>query len=249
MAATTTRPASAATGHVSFLLDGAKPAPLEADQWMLGAGDIWASANDLAKWDIAFADGKLLSPQSKQDIETARPLQSGRSSAYGCGQFVRLQRGETVLVHNGWVGGFMTFNAIVPRTHSAVIVLTNDEYSQVLDIGERILWWITADEAIPTIAGSPSADVARDLIVSLQRGKVDRSLLGEDASAYFDDARVAAASAKLRDLGTPTVTVTSRNERGAMEHTSLSIAFPSKTVSASMFRSPDGKIRQLLFEN
>jgi CubicO group peptidase (beta-lactamase class C family) len=249
MTATTARPASAATGHVSFLLDGAKPAPFEADQWMLGAGDIWASANDLAKWDVAFAEGKLLSPQSRQAIETPRVLQSGRGASYSCGQFLRIQRGETILSHNGWVGGFFTYNAIVPRTRSAVIVLTNDEYNQVVDVGERMLAWITMDEAIPVPAGAPSADVARDLIVSLQRGKVDRSLLGDDASAYFDDARVAAASAKLRDLGTPTVTVTSRSERGALEHTSLSIAFPSKTVSASMFRSTDGKIRQLLFEN
>jgi len=32
-----------------------------------------------------------------------------------------------------------------------------------------------------------------------------------------------------------------------MEVTSLSITFASTTRSASMFRSPDGKIRQLLF--
>ena len=249
MTASTTRPPSAASGHVSFLLDGAKPAPLEADGWLLGAGDIWMSATDLAKWDVAFAEGKLLSPAAQQAIATPRPLASGRSAGYSCGQFVRLFRGETVLSHTGWVGGFHTYNAIVPRTRSAIVLLTNDEYTGVVDIGDRLLTLITMDEAIPKIAGPPAADVARDLIVALQRGKLDRSKLGDDLSAYFDDARVAAASAKLRDLGTPTVTVTWRNERGAMEHTTLSVAFPSKTVSASMFRSPDGKIRQLLFEN
>lgn len=249
MTASIARPPNAASGHVSFLLDGAKPAPLEANGWLLGAGDIWASANDMAKWDVAMSEGKLLSPESQRAIATPRSLANGRSAGYSCGFFPRIVRGETVLSHHGWVGGFYTFNAIVPRTKSAVVLLTNDEYTHVVDVGDTILSLITIDEATPVIPGPPAEEVLRDLIGQLQKGTLDRSKLGEELSAYFDDARVAASATKLRDLGTPVVTVTSRSERGAMEHTSLSIVFPAKTVTASMFRSPDGKVRQLLFSN
>ena len=249
MTASTARPANAASGHVSFLLDGAKPTPFEGDGWLFGAGDIWASANDVAKWDLALLDGKLLSPASHRALATARPLANGKSSGYSCGWFVSTNRGEVVLSHSGWVGGFHTRNAIVPRTKAAVVLLTNDEWTNVTDIADRILGLIITEDAAPVVAGPPAADAARDLILALQRGTLDRTKLGDDLNAHFDDARIAAAAAKLKDLGPPTVTAMARRERGGWEVTPLSIAFPSKTVTATMFRSPDGKIRQLLFDN
>ena len=247
MTASLVRPAQAATGHVSFLIDGAKPAPLEADGWLFGAGDIWASANDLAKWDLAIADGKLLSPESHRALRTERMLANGRGAGYTCGFQVHVHNHETTLTHSGWVGGFHTRNTIIPRTRSAVILLTNDEYTNIAALGYQLAELVTAEDAAPAIAGPPAAEAARDLILQLQRGALDRTKLGDDLNAYFDDARVAASAAKLRDLGPPAVKVTSRRERGAMEVTSLSITFASTTRSASMFRSPDGKIRQLLF--
>jgi CubicO group peptidase (beta-lactamase class C family) len=249
MMASIARPANAATGHVSFVLDGAQPEPREADGWLFGAGDIWASANDVAKWDLALLDGKLLSPDSHRALATARTLANGKSSGYSCGWSVGLNRNEVVLQHGGWVGGFHTRNVIVPRKKSAVIILTNDEYTRVTGIADKILGLLTAEHAAPAVAGPPAATAARDLVLALQRGAVDRTKLGEDLSDYFDDTRVAAAAAKLRALGLPTVTVTRVGERGGWEVTGLSIAFPAKTITATMFRSPDGKIRQLLFEN
>ena len=249
MAASLVAPKDAASGHVSFLLDGAEPGPTEASGWLFGIGDIWASANDLAKWDLAMMNGKVVSAASHQALATPRALANGRSSNYSCGWFVRLSYGEQVLHHSGWVGGFHTRNIIVPRTRSAVIILTNDEFTNVTSIADRILDLLTKEDAAPVVNGPPAAEAAHDLVLALQRGAVDRGVLGEDLNAYFDDVRVAASAAKLRDLGTPTVTLVSRGERGGQEVANLSIAFPSKTVTATMFRTPDGKIHQLLFDN
>lgn len=247
--ATLERPATAATGHVVFLVDDPAPAPLEARGWLFGIGDIWASAADLARWDLALAEGKLLSAGALASMTTARSLASGRSTGYGCGLGVRTVDGETVWSHSGWVGGFHTFNAIVPRTRSAVVLLTNDEHVDLGDLHATILRLVTRDtSAIPEVAGPPAAEAARTLIRQLQRGTVDRATLGEDLAAYYDDARLAAASAILRALGEPSaIEVESRGERGGQEVTSLSITFPNRTLSARMFRTPDGKIRQLLF--
>src|SRR5512139_318032 len=85
MAASVARPARAASGHVAFLAEDSQPAPLEAEGWLFGAGEVWASANDLATWDLAVAEGKLLSPASQRAIATARTLTSGRSAGYSCG--------------------------------------------------------------------------------------------------------------------------------------------------------------------
>lgn len=244
----TTRPANAASGHVAFLLDPPTVAPFEADGWLHGAGDVWASANALTAWNLAFSDGKVLSPAARQAMTTARPLADGRTTSYGCGLATRVLNGETVLGHGGWVGGFFTRSAFVPRTRSSVVLLTNDEHVDLMDLHEHLVRLVTQDPSeIPQIAG-PSADEAvRALVVQLQQGTLDRATIGPELSEYFDDARVRAASRRLRALGPPTaVTIARRNERGGMEHTTLQIAFATTTVTASVFRSPDGKIHQLL---
>jgi CubicO group peptidase (beta-lactamase class C family) len=205
------------------------------------------SANDLARWDIAFAQGKLLSEPARRALATPRVLRDGRTTSYSCGFAVRTVNRETVLDHGGWVGGFWAHNALVPRTASAVVLLTNDQHVSLGDLHDRIVRLVTEDvSAIPAIPGPPAAEAARELIVQLQHGIVDRAKVGDDLAAYLADPRFAAAAARLRALGAPTVTLVSRRERGHMEVSSLRVAFANASYSASMFRSPDGKIRQLL---
>jgi CubicO group peptidase (beta-lactamase class C family) len=159
---------NAATGHVSFLLDGAKPGPFEARGWLFGIGDIWASANDLVKWDLAMMDGKVVSPTSHQALATPRALANGRSTGYSCGWSIRPWNGEQVMQHAGWVGGFHTRNAIVPRTRSAVILLTNDEYTHVENDKGRV----------GRVRGTLYLDVGREGgIVRLGRAVTDLSIV------------------------------------------------------------------------
>lgn len=243
----TTRPANAASGHVAFLLEPPTVAPFEAAGWLLGAGDVWASANALTAWNLAFVDGKVLSPAGRQAMATPRPVSDGRTSSYGCGLTTRVLNGETVLGHGGWVGGFHTRSSFVPRTRSSVVLLTNDEHADLMDVHEHLVRLVTQDPSrIPSIAGPPVDEAVRVLVEQLQAGTLDRATLGPDLADYFDAARVQAASTSLRALRAPTVTIVSRNERGGMEHAALRIAFPARTIDASVFRSPDGKIRQLL---
>jgi D-alanyl-D-alanine carboxypeptidase len=240
------RPPDAATGHEAFLLEPPAPAAAEAEGWLFGAGDVWASANDLARWGVAFGEGAVLSEAARQAMATPRATASGRSAGYGCGLVARQLAGETVLGHGGWVGGFVAHYAIVPRTRTAVVLLVNDQHVDLGDLHDRVLRLALDDPSpIPPIA-TPAAEAARALVVQLQAGRVDRRALGEDLAAYLDERRLAAAAPRLRALGEPRVTVVSRGERGGMEVTRLSIAFPQRTISATMFRDADGKIRQLL---
>lgn len=246
LALATTKPPDAATGHVAFLLDRPTHAPLEAAGWLLGAGEVWASANTLTAWNLAFSEGRALSPAARQAMATPRSLRDGRTTSYGCGLSSRIVNGETVLGHSGWVGGFLTRSAFVPRTRSSVVLLTNDEHAD-LDNWDTLVRLVTRDaSAIPQVAGPPIADAVRDLIVQLQSGTVDRSLLGDDFSQYLDDTRLRAAAPSLRALGPPEVTLLGRGERGAMEQSRLRIQFGETTATATVFRSRDGKIRQLL---
>ena len=57
-----------------------------------------------------------------------------------------------------------------------------------------------------------------------------------------------AASERLKDLGEPDdVEVGSPSERGGMEVVNVKLTFKTAKLRASLYRSPDGKIEQLLF--
>jgi len=238
-------PAGSAIGHTGFLLGTVGATPPEAHGWSLGAFDLYASAADLARWDLAFSTGAILSEASRRAMTTPHRTTDGRQMTYGCGLDVRTDRGEIVLSHNGAVEGFFAFNTFVPRTRSAVILLVNDSRFDVGDLHAKIVaLLLQRPNDIPLIPGPLAEEVARSLVRQLQRGTLDRSRLAEDLDAFFDDRRLAEAAPRLRALGEPTVTLVARRERGGMEVTTLELVFPKQTLKAVMFRSPDGKIHQ-----
>jgi hypothetical protein len=82
----------------------------------------------------------------------------------------------------------------------------------------------------------------------MQEGKVDRSKLGEEFSIYLSDERLQSAASRLKALGEPDkVEVERTAERGGMEVTALRFIFKNAVLKASLYRTPDGKIQQLLF--
>jgi hypothetical protein len=56
-----------------------------------------------------------------------RLLANGKSSNYGCGLSVGTRDGLTVFTHGGAVSGFIARNTFIPQTHSAVVVVINNE--------------------------------------------------------------------------------------------------------------------------
>jgi CubicO group peptidase (beta-lactamase class C family) len=238
--------AAPATGHIAFALGAPESTVPEQAGWLFGAGDIWSSASDLARWDLGFMDGKVLSEAARSYMTTPHVTTDGRRTAYGCGVGVSEKSGELVLKHSGEVEGFLAYNALVPRTRSAVVLLSNHMQNDPGEIHEKLLQLVLDDPArIPVVQGPPAADAARALILQMQQGKVDRTNLGPELNAYFNDRHLAEAATRLRALGDPAVTVVRLRERGGMEVAILEVAFPRRTVEAWMFRTPDGKIHQL----
>jgi hypothetical protein len=78
-------------------------------------------------------------------------------------------------------------------------------------------------------------------------GKVDRTNLGEEYSVSLTDERVKAGGVRLKALGEPEkVEVRGTSERGGMEVATVILTYKTTTVLASLDRTPDGKIQQLL---
>jgi D-alanyl-D-alanine carboxypeptidase len=242
-----------ARGYTPFALEGLRPAIPEAEGWLYSAGGLWASALDLARWDIALMGGRILKPESIRLMTTPVTLSDGRIKDYGCGFNVRRDhnREGIVLSHGGAVSGFRASNTLIPGTKSALVLLINDEQPEP-GLTQAIVALLprpapTSD--VPKVAGPSAKEAALDFFHQMQAGHLDRGGLGEEFSAYLTDDRVEGAARRLKALGEPDkVEVLSVSERGGMEVASIRLTFKSVVLRGLLYRSTDGKIQQLLFE-
>jgi CubicO group peptidase (beta-lactamase class C family) len=245
---------SPARGYNGFALGPPEPAIPESPGWIEAAGGLWASASDLLRWDLALTSSRVITPQSYALMITPRKLSSGKTSHYGCGLQIDTQNDDLILRHGGGVSGFVSSNGFIPRPKSGVVVLSNTEHISAAplraDLFNLLMKDISAKEApeIPQVAGPPAKQVVLDFFKQMQAGLVDHSLLAEEFSAFVTDEKVKSAAPRLQALGEPEkVEADPPSERGGLEVTRVKLVFKTTTLRASMYRSLDGKIEQLLF--
>ena len=91
-----------------------------------GDKGIYSSTLDMYKWNLAFYDNKLISPEMQQEAYTPRSFEKGGDRNYGYGWRLMKQPNDEYLVyHNGWWHGNNTvFYRYVPDTF-ALIILSN----------------------------------------------------------------------------------------------------------------------------
>jgi hypothetical protein len=164
-----------------------------------------------------------------------------------------VQDGEPILQHTGGVSGFAAFNGVLPRVHCGLVVLSNTEHISATPLRNELWNLLLEDVAkkdapgVPEVAGQEAKAVVLDFLKQLQAGRIDRTNLGEEFSFYLSDERVRSAADRLAALGEPeTVDVGTPGERGGMEVVSVKLAFKTAKLRASLYRTPDGKIQQLL---
>ncbi|WP_422927838.1 serine hydrolase domain-containing protein [Singulisphaera sp. PoT] len=238
-------------GYLSIATGPLVPAKPEAHGWLYTAGGLFASAPDLARWDLGLMDGKVLKPETFRIMTTGVKLADGRVRDYGCGLQIARRDGETILTHGGAISGFRASNTLIPRTKSAVVLLTNSEAADLGPISQAIVGLLIKDEAepeVPKVAGPSPREAGLEFLHAMQAGKLDRDKLGEEFSLYMTDEHVKSAAARLKPLGQPDeVEVDAVRERGGMEVAALRFVFKGVTLKGLLYRTPDGKIQQLLF--
>jgi CubicO group peptidase (beta-lactamase class C family) len=106
---------------------------------VLGDGGIYSSIDDLAKWDAALYDGRLLRPSSLQAAFTPATHTDDAEVEYGFGWRIT---GET-LWHSGETVGFRNVIVRYPKRHLTVVVLTNrnepEPYRLALAIASKVI--------------------------------------------------------------------------------------------------------------
>jgi len=238
-----------ATGYTTFALSAAERTAPEADGWAGAAGALYSTASDLAKWDMALIGGKVLKPKFYQLMTTSRELPNGVVTGYGCGLAVGVQERRTVLRHSGAVSGFNAFNAVIPSTRSAVVLLCNKD-NGLGSLPDTLLGLLLkAESNVPKVAGLPALDTVKKVFAQFQSGTVDRTQFAEEFNIYLSDERLAGATQRLRVLGPPkNVKVLRTRERGGMEVTTTTLSFENKNLEVLMYRAIDGRIEQFFID-
>ena len=88
-------------------------------------GALYLTALDMAKWETALAQGKLLAPESLRLMWTPVTLNDRSTADYGFGWEVTKVRGRRVIQHGGQWQGFGSHIARYVDDGLSVIVLTN----------------------------------------------------------------------------------------------------------------------------
>ncbi len=124
-------PALAAELALPYHVDSAgrfvrsSPPPPQGDG---AAGGVVSTALDLARFDEALAEGRLLTPESLRLMWTEGRSPSGAALLYGIGWFVKEHAGERLLWHTGlWEGAYSALYLKVPERRLTLILLANSE--------------------------------------------------------------------------------------------------------------------------
>ena len=234
---------SDATGYQRFALGPPRVAPKEGKGWLFAAAELAMTAEDLAKWDIAIIERKILKPSSFRELETENVLDNGLGTRYGLGVFVRSEAGRRSLSHGGEVSGFTAENVVFPEERVAVVALTNqDAIGASSDIAHGVASLLFESNDAATLR---KTEQARRIFEGLQRGQIDRSLFTEDANAYFGEQALKDFASSLGPLGAPLeFTQTGQSQRGGMTGRFYSVRLKDTTLSAWTYEMPDGKIEQ-----
>jgi len=237
-------PASDPIGYRRYALGPLHPAPKEGPGWLDAAGELAMTPSDLARWDIAMIEQRLLKPASYKQQQTATLLNSGVAYPYGLGVSVRAPGGRRIIAHGGEVSGFTSANNVYPEDKAAVVVFTNQDAVGTPDtIADAIAKVLFADTDPAT---KTATERARQIFLGLEQGKLDRSQFTDNANFYFSEEALRDLQTSLGKCGEPKefAPLGPRGERGGMFARSWRVACGEQKLRVWTFELPNGKLEQ-----
>ena len=165
-------PADAAA-YTRFALGPPRVVAREGAGWYFAAGELCMTASDLAKWDIAFLQKRILTPKSYDEFTREVKLKDGKGTHYALGLQTGEMQGTPTLSHSGEVSGFLAINTLFPAKNLGIVVLTNEDgVGMFQTVSQEIANIILQD-------GSEAKDrqdaQVRSILDGLQNGQVNRT--------------------------------------------------------------------------
>jgi D-alanyl-D-alanine carboxypeptidase len=236
-----------AAAYTRYALGPPRPVAREGNGWYFAAGELCMSASDLARWDIAFLQKRILSAKSYAEFTQETKLKDGKPTHYALGLGVGDLHGTPMISHSGEVSGFLAMNRVFPTKNVGVIVLSNEDGVNLIGpLSQNIAMLMI--EPHPASSGKEDQQV-RAVLEGLQQGRIDRAHFTVNANSYFNDLALNDYHTSLAPLGKlQLITRQSEQQRGGMTHLSYRALFEKKAVLLNIYRTPDGKFEQFLVE-
>lgn len=119
------------------------------------AGSLYSTTDDLLIWDRALADGKILTPASRQAMFT------DYGHRYGYGWLVSTVGGRSQVGHGGGIHGFSTGIVRYPNDGVVAIVLANNSGSPSYAIAQNLAGLCAGTWRPPEAIALPAATLDR----------------------------------------------------------------------------------------
>jgi CubicO group peptidase (beta-lactamase class C family) len=90
-----------------------------------GAGGLFTTVRELARWDENFYDGRVGGPDVIRMLQTPGRLADGTELTYAWGLMLGSYRGLPIVEHSGSLGGYRAHIIRFPGAHTSVAILCN----------------------------------------------------------------------------------------------------------------------------
>jgi len=237
-----------ASAYTRFSLGPPRPVAREASGWYFAAGELCMTPSDLARWDVALLQRKILSAKSYDEFTREVKLNNGDLTGYALGLQIGSFRNMPTISHGGEVSGFLAQNTLYPTRGGAIITLSNEDgISFIGPLTQRIATLVFLPDETPPAAAEKDTAETRSILEDLQRGEIDRRLLTGNASSYFTAEALQDYRSSLMALGPlKAVTLVNEHSRGGMTQRIYRAQYEKKTVLLNIYVMPDGKYEQFL---
>lgn len=221
--------------------------------WATSAGAIVSTVGDMAKWDQALFEGKIVSQDDLALMTASGTLSNGKPTDYGFGWIVDTHSGQKRVWHNGGTFGFAAANHIYPALGERIIVLENTSFAPADAIADKIFAAMHPDLAAAEMQAVPGEEPAitaraREWLRRVQTGDIDRTQLGPQFAAALTPQLVERVKGNLLPLGEPASFVF-RGKRSVGTATAYDyrVVFATETLVEHIVIDEAGKITGLLF--
>lgn len=176
--------------------------------WAGGAGAIVSTGNDMAKWDLALLDDRIVSDADRRLMMTGGDSPAMSGAHYGFGWIVDTYDGQPRIWHNGGTLGFSASNQYYPTRNEIIIVLANSIAGSADDVADAAFDALHPDLAAEKAKAAQNEDPSvtarvKAFFAQIVGGNVDRSQLTDFANKTFTSQLLAQAKATFSDLGEP----------------------------------------------
>ncbi len=146
--------------------------------WALSAGALYSNVDDLLKWTYIYDNSTLLNEESKREMQT--PFKSN----YGLGLMISVEKGDTMLFHNGRTPGFNSSITYLKNSKLTVITLDNVDgrfpvanvvrefYSQGKSSAIKYDSYLVKEEDLQSYVGNYGEITGRQIKIFLQEGQL-----------------------------------------------------------------------------